>query len=163
MAGIFGADFGLCSWSQNSDHASSLRKGIEKQKMNSKTQAITSSLRISFFLFLVGILASWLFLGGDFSLWFGIGGGIGLLNFMLGAVFVRYGLKNLKKSGVFLSFLLIKSLAFVGIVAFVLMISKPALLAFTLGISLVIFGPVIWALWESRRYLKVVRKNQHGI
>lgn len=131
--------------------------------MKSKKQTITSSLKISVFLFIAGIVASLLFLGGDFSLWFGIGGGIGLLNFMLGAVFVRYGLKNLKRSGVFLSFLLIKSLAFVGIVAFVLMISKPALLAFTLGISLVIFGPVIWALWESRKYLKVVRKNQHGI
>lgn len=131
--------------------------------MKPKTQAITISLQISFVLFLMGILASSLFLGGDFSLWFGIGGGIGLINFMLGAVFVRYGLKNLKRSGVFLSFLIVKSLAFVGIVAFVLMISKPALLAFTLGISLVIFGPVIWALWESRKYLKVARKDQHGI
>ncbi len=163
VASLFRLDFGLCDWSPNSDHASSLRKGDTKRKMNSKPQVIRNSFWISVVLFLGGLLVASLLWSKKEALWFGVGGGIGLLNFMLGALFVRQGLKSLRRSGIFLFFLLIKSFAFVGVVAIVLMISRPALLPFTLGISLVIFGPLVWALWESRKYLKVVSKDQHGV
>lgn len=122
--------------------------------MEKKIQVIRSSMKISAFTYFVGLgLFAW-FQGWESALWFGIGGGMALFNYFLAMIFVRIGLSRVRYSAPFLSILLLKSLAFVGIVALVLMFSKPLFLPFTLGIGLVIFGAIIWAVLESRQYFR---------
>jgi len=109
------------------------------------------SLRFCVALYLIGFGIFWYFKGLESGLWFGLGGGLSLLNVFLAAFSVRYGFENIKKSSIFVGFMLMKSLTFILVVATVLIFLKPQLLPFTLGISVVIVGATLLAFWELRK------------
>lgn len=109
------------------------------------------SIRWSLVLFAVGLAAFQFWFGIEAASWFGLGGALALANVFLAAWSVKIGFKALKQSSMFMGLLLLKSLSFIGLVAVVLVFLKPLLLPFTLGISVVIVGATLAAVWEMRR------------
>ena len=122
-------------------------------------KVLTSGLKVSTVLFFIGLVAFYFAEGFDSALWFGIGGGIALFNFLIACFVVSSGLEKIRNKGLLLGALMFKSMSFVGVVAVVLMFTKPLIFPFTLGIGIVIFGLVVWAALESRHSLKKVSNN----
>jgi hypothetical protein len=112
------------------------------------------TLRISLAVFIVGLAALYFWQGLEAMAWFGLGGILTLMNLFLVAWSLRFGLNNLRKSSLLMALLLVKTMSFLGVTAIVLVFLKPLLLPFTLGITIVIVGSILAALWESRRYMK---------
>lgn len=109
------------------------------------------TLWVSFFIFFAGTLGFGLTRGFESGLWFGVSAGMTLVNVMLGAWAVRFGLSRLKKAPLLLTVLLMKSTTFVMVVAVILAFLKPLVLPFTTGFAVVIVGAVLTAVWEIRR------------
>lgn len=117
---------------------------------------LTRALKVSGVLYVLGLIAFFFAQGLEPAIWFGVGGGLALLNFMVACAVVGKGLSNIRRRGFMLGVLLIKSMSFVALVAFVLMFTKPQVFPFTLGIGIVIFGLTVWAVIESRHSIKKV-------
>jgi len=96
-------------------------------------------------------LGSYLWLGTEGMTWFGLGGALALVNVFLAAWSVKIGFNIIRQSTFFIGLLLLKSISFIGLIAVILVFLKPLLLPFTLGISVVIVGATLAAVWESRR------------
>lgn len=111
---------------------------------------LKTTLRASFFAFLVGCVLFYFLKGLDDCLWFALGGGLALVNIFVAAWSIRFGFHSVKKAGVFTGLLLLKSLSFLAVIAVVLVFLKPLLLPFTLGITIVIVGALLAALWELK-------------
>lgn len=112
------------------------------------------TVRLAILIFLAGIGVAYALSGDEAALWFAVGGGLSLVNVCMAAWVVSFGLKSAKSKGIFLGFLMLKSLTFVLVVAVILMFLKPLLLPFTSGLGVVIFASIGAAVWEMRRYLK---------
>jgi len=111
----------------------------------------------SFILALAGCVAFyWLGAETDF-VWFGVGSVAGLLNFSLIILLVFRGVQTWKKKSVFLSLLMLKTFSFLGLLIVCLMLLKPAILPFTLGVTIVIVGAFLWALFD---YFRKVAKRR---
>ncbi len=110
------------------------------------------TLSMSVLLMVSGSIAFYFLAGLKPMLWFSLGAGLALINVFAAAFAVRFGLQNLRKKPLFIGLLLLKSLTFFVVVAVVLVFLKPLVLPFTLGISVVIVGATVAALWEARRY-----------
>lgn len=122
---------------------------------------LTSTLFISLGIFFVGSLTAFVVGGEEPGLWFSVGGGLTLINFYFAAWAVRFGFKSLKNKGIFLGLLLMKTMTFLMVIAMILILVKPLLLPFTLGISIVIVGATVAALWESRKILGNGIRSHH--
>lgn len=113
--------------------------------------ALKQIFMTSFFLALIGALSFHYFGRNEDVIWFGIGSIGGLLNFSLISLLVTRGLQSGKKKGAFLSFLLLKTFSFLGLLLVCLMLLKPSILPFTLGVTIVIVGAFLWALFDYFR------------
>jgi len=111
---------------------------------------LRTTLRASFLAFLAGVLAFYFIEGLDSALWFALGGALALMNVFLAAWSIRMGMASIKKAGIFTGLLFFKSLSFLAVIAVVLVFLKPLLLPFTLGITIVIVGALLAALWELK-------------
>ncbi len=111
--------------------------------------AIKRSFHIGIALYILGAVAIAVFMSISAALWFLVGGGFAILNLMAASYVVIKGLPRFKNKVVFLGLIFLKSLSFVAMVAAVLMFAKPRLLPFTMGVGIVIFSLVVWAVWES--------------
>jgi hypothetical protein len=123
------------------------------------------TIRVAVVLFLSGFIFFYLFSSIESAAWFSVGGAMALVNLSSAAWIIRQGFKSLPSKAFFLGVLLLKSLAFVFLVGFVLVFLKPQLLPFTLGVGGVIFGSIGAAVLETRHYMS--RQNdvnrQNGI
>ncbi|MDB5039107.1 MAG: hypothetical protein JWQ35_2635 [Bacteriovoracaceae bacterium] len=113
--------------------------------------SLSLTIRIALLTYLAGILYFYFKEPTDW-IWFAIGGGLALINIFFAAFVVKFGMRSLKNKGLFLGLLLLKSVTFVAVVAVVLVLVKPKLLPFTLGVGVVIFGAIGAALFETRKY-----------
>jgi hypothetical protein len=111
------------------------------------------TVRFSLILYFAGIIAFYFAEKGDW-LWFAVGGGLALVNVLFAAMLVRVGMHSFKNKALFLGMLLAKSMLFILVVAMVLVFLKPRLLPFTLGVTVVIFGAIAAALYETRHLRK---------
>lgn len=109
------------------------------------------TLILGFILFVFGVMSSAMIWGPEAALWFSVGGVFALLNLLSAAYLVIRGLPFWRNQAGFLGLIFLKSLCFVGIVAAVLMFAKPLLLPFTMGIGIVIFSLLVWAVREAFR------------
>jgi hypothetical protein len=112
---------------------------------------LSLTIRTSLLVFFTGLILFY-FREKSEWLWFAVGGGLALVNVLFAAAVVRLGLKSVKNKAIFLGLLVIKSSTFVLLIGLVLVFLKPKLLAFTLGITVVIFGAIGAALYEVRHY-----------
>lgn len=110
---------------------------------------------LGFGLYLFGALGFAIFVSIEFCLWFLVGGGFAILNLLAAAYLVVRGLPRMRNKALFSCLVILKSVAFVGVVGVVLMFARPLLLPFTLGVGIVIFSLVLWAALESLKTLKV--------
>lgn len=110
---------------------------------------IKQSFLIGLGLYLFGGLATALFMSIEACLWFLVGGGFALMNLMAASYLVTYGLPRWKNKLAFLGLLFLKSLSFIAMIAAVLMFAKPLLLPFTMGVGIVIFSLIVWAIREG--------------
>lgn len=117
------------------------------------------TIRSSILVYVVGILVFY-FLGKEDGLWFAVGGGLAMVNIFFAAVVLKLGFNSLKNKALFLGLLLIKSLSFVLVVALILIFLKPSLLPFTLGVTVVIFGAIGTALYETRHLRRQLNTNE---
>ncbi len=101
----------------------------------------------------LGVLALFFYDRED-SLWFAIGGGLALVNLIFAYFVVKRGLGSLPSKGVFLGLLATKSLSFLAVIVLVLMVLKPRVLPFTLGLGLVMVGAVVVAVGEALRLIR---------
>lgn len=115
---------------------------------------LKTTTRLAFLIYFLGVLGFFLLRNTEEMLWFAIGGGLALVNVALAAWSIRFGLENVKKSAIFLTLLLFKSLTFLTVVAAILFFLKPLVLPFTLGITIVIVGALLAGIWEARRMVK---------
>ncbi|MBN8553838.1 MAG: hypothetical protein J0L93_00150 [Deltaproteobacteria bacterium] len=116
---------------------------------------LTLTFRLGLVVYFIGFIFSYFYWGFEGFLWFAVGGGLALMNMYYAIWAVQRGLGGGAKSGgVFLMLLLFKSLTFVLLVGMILVLLKPLLLPFTLGLGVVIFASIGAAFWESRRYIK---------
>lgn len=120
---------------------------------------LRKTLLVSFSLFLLGTLVFLIARGLESALWFAFGGGLALVNFYLAMIAVSRGLENIKNASIFIGLILFKSLTFILLIAVILMFLKPQLLAFTLGIGVVIFGAVVSALIERRHLINEKKRE----
>lgn len=117
-------------------------------------------LLVSFVLAFVGSLAFYFLKGLEEAVWFAFGAGAALMNLLLAFFLVQRGLHGAKSKGLFLGFLLMKSLSFIALVAVVLLVLKPALLPFTSGIGIVIVGATFWAGLDSLKRITGITKGK---
>ena len=114
-------------------------------------QQLGLTLKVSFALFALGTVIFFLSSSLDKTLWFTVGGGLALMNLFFAVWVARQGLHSNASKGVFLGLIMIKSFTFLLVIAGILVFLKPALLPFTLGVGIVIFGSVLAALGEVRK------------
>lgn len=114
---------------------------------------IKLSLIVSLILFFAGSIAYY-FMNIQAFPWFALGGGLALINVLFAAWVVKFGLDRLRANWFVLGLFLLKSLTFLVVIAAILILLKPMVLPFTLGLGLVIFGSIIAAGIESRHLLK---------
>jgi hypothetical protein len=112
------------------------------------------TIQVALGIYFLGLIGAYFFRGFEWFLWFAVGGGLALVNVLYAFWTIRHGLTSVKSKGIFLGLLMFKSLTFVSVVAIILMMLKPLVLPFTLGLGIVIFASVGAAFWESRRYFK---------
>ena len=112
-------------------------------------------LIVSLSLFLIGLVAFYVLNIQAFP-WFALGGGLALINVLFASWVVKFVLNRLRTNWFVLGLFLLKSLTFLIVIAAVLILLKPMVLPFTLGLGLVIFGSIIAAAIESRHLLKKV-------
>jgi hypothetical protein len=116
---------------------------------------LNKTIKVSVGLYLIGMAAFALFTKGwESCLWYSISGGLALINVFFAAWTVKFGFKSVTNKGLFFGLLFIKSMTFLMMVIMVLVILKPLVLPFTLGISVVIFGAVGAAIYEAGPLLR---------
>lgn len=87
------------------------------------------------------------------AVWFGVGAFGAVMNIALGALLIQKAFKA-KAGKIGFSFLvLLKSISFIGAITVALAFLKPAVLAFTGGLGIVIVGSVFWVM-VGKRFVK---------